>query len=131
MSLDRLLGTWDITMQHSAMAEPITGRQRYESVLEGAYVLLNWTYHHTDFPDALAILSEEHMHYFDVPGITRVFDLQINHTGWLMVRLDPEFSRRYTARFGGPDAMETTGEYSNDGGATRHHDFTMSSRRVE
>jgi hypothetical protein len=130
MSLDRLLGTWDITMHHSAMAEPITGRQRYESVLDGAYVLLNWTYHHPDFPDAMAILSEENMYYFDVRGITRVFDLQIDHTGWSMVHLDPEFSQRHTMSFDDPDAMQTTGEFSNDRGATWRHDFTMSSTRV-
>jgi hypothetical protein len=35
MSLDRLLGAWDFTMHHSAMAEPVTGRQRYERVLDG------------------------------------------------------------------------------------------------
>jgi hypothetical protein len=131
MSLDRLLGTWDITMHHSAVAESVSGRQRYERVLEGAYVLLNWTYDHPDFPDAMAILSEEKMHYFDVRGVTRVFDLQIDDAGWSMVRLDPEFSQRYTARFDGPDSMHTNGEYSNDQGATWQHDFTMSSTRVD
>jgi hypothetical protein len=131
MSLDRLLGTWDITMHHSAMAEPVTGRQRFERVLDGAYVLLTWTYDHPDFPDAMALLSDEKMYYFDVRGITRVFDLQIDHAGWSMVRLDPEFSQRYTARFGGPNAMDTNGEYSKDRGATWQHDFTMTSTRVD
>jgi hypothetical protein len=131
MSLDRLLGTWDFTMHHSGMAEPVTGRQRFERVLDGAYVLLNWTYDHPDFPDAMALLSPESMYYFDVRGITRLFDLQIDQTGWSMVRLDPEFSQRTTARFGGPDAMDTNGECSSDGGATWQHDFTMRSTRVD
>ncbi len=118
-------------MHHSATAEPVTGRQRYERVLDGAYVLLKWTYDHPDFPDAMAMLSEQQLYYFDVRGITRIFDLQIDHAGWSMVRLDPEFSQRYTARFAGPDAMDTNGEYSNDQGATWQHDFTMSFTRVE
>jgi hypothetical protein len=131
MSLDRLLGTWDFTMHHSGMEEPVTGRQRFERVLDGAYVLLNWTYDHPDFPDAMALLSPEHMYYFDVRGITRLFDLQLDQTGWSMVRLDPEFSQRTTARFGGPDVMDSNGEYSGDGGATWQHDFTMRSTRVD
>jgi hypothetical protein len=118
-------------MHHSAVAEPVTGRQRYKRVLQGAYLLLNWTYDHPDFPDAMAILSDEKMYYFDVRGITRLFDVQIDHTGLSMVHLDLEFSQRFTARLGGPDAMDTRGEYSHDQGATWQHDFTMSATRVD
>lgn len=117
-------------MHHSAMTEPVTGRQRYERVLDGAFIRLDWTYDHADFPDAMAILSEDTMYYFDVRGIVRVFDLQVDQVGWSTVRLDPEFSQRYTARFRGPDTIDTDGEYSDDRGATWHHDFTMSSTRV-
>jgi hypothetical protein len=130
MSLDRLLGTWDFTVHHAAMAEPVTGRQRYERALEGAYVLLTWTYDHPEFPDAMALLSPETMHYFDVRGITRVFHLRFDQAGWSMVNLDPEFSQRITARFTGPDAMDMEGEVSKDRGATWQHDLTMRSTRV-
>ena len=57
-ALDRLLGTWEFTMHHSAMSEPVTGRQRYERVLDGAFGLQHWTYNHPDFPDAMALLSD-------------------------------------------------------------------------
>jgi len=33
-TLDRLLGTWEIAMHRSAMSELVTGRQRYERVLD-------------------------------------------------------------------------------------------------
>ncbi|MBB5364549.1 hypothetical protein [Deinococcus humi] len=36
-------------MHHSGVAEPITGHQRYERVLGGAFVLQHWTYHHPTF----------------------------------------------------------------------------------
>ena len=117
-------------MRHSAMSEPVIGRQRYERVLDGAFVLLTWTYDHPDFPDAMALLSPEQMYYFDVRGITRVLDLQLAEAGWSAVRLDPEFSQRSTARFDGPDAIETIGEYSDDRGETWQRDFTMSSLRA-
>lgn len=131
MSLDRLLGTWDLTMRHRMMAEPVSGRQHYERVLDGAYVRLDWTYDHPDFPDALAVLSDNEMHYFDVRGVTRIFDLELDDDGWSMVRIDPDFSQRYQARYVGPDAMEAEGSYSDDGGATWQPDFTMSYRRVQ
>jgi len=129
-ALDRLLGSWEFTMQHAAMTESVSGRQRYERVLDGAFVLLHWTYDHPDFPDALALLSDERCHYFDVRGITRVFNLEVDAAGWSMIRLDEEFSQRFSARFSGPDVMECTGETSNDNGVTWQPDFTMTYRRV-
>jgi len=129
--LDRLLGTWVFTMQHSAMSEPVTGRQRYVRVLVGAFVLLHWTYDHPDFPDAIALLSDDRCHYFDVRGVSRVFELEVDAAGWSMIRLDADFSQRFTARFRGPDAMESTGEKSDDNGVTWQPDFTMIYNRVE
>jgi hypothetical protein len=130
-ALDRLLGTWEFTMHHSALSEPVTGRQRYERVLEGAFVLLHWTYDHPDFPDALALVSDDRYHYFDVRGVIRIFDLQADDAGWSMTRLDRDFSQRITARFRGPDVMESSGEASDDNGVTWRPDFTMTYQRVK
>jgi hypothetical protein len=129
-TLDRLLGSWEFTMQHSAMSEPVTGRQRYERVLDGAFVLQHWTYDHPDFPDAMALLSEERYHYFDVRGIVRIFDLEVDDSGWSMTRLDEDFSQHSAARFRGPDVMEVTGEISRDTGTTWQPDFTMICHRI-
>ena len=115
-------------MHHSAMSERVTGRQPYERVLEGAFVLQQWTYDHPDFPDAMALLSEDRYHYFDVRGITRVFD--VDDAGWSMILLDEDFSQRSTARFRGQDGMDSLGEMSNDTGVTWQPDFTMAYQRV-
>ena len=128
-ALDRLVGTWEFTMQHSAVPDPVTGRQRYERVLEGAFVLLHWRYDHPDFPDAMALLSDDRYHYFDVRGVVRVFDLEIDADGWSIVRLDKGFSQRASTSFHGPDAMEGHGETSDDLGTTWQPDYTMSWRR--
>jgi hypothetical protein len=129
--LDRLLGTWDITMHHVAMTEPVAGRQRFERVLDGAFVLQHWTYHHPDFPDAMALWSTDACHYFDVRGVVRVFDLTLGEDGWSMVRLDDEFAQRHAARFDGDDRIETHGELSHDRGKSWQHDFTMTHARVD
>ena len=130
-ALDRLLGNWEFTMHHSALSEPVTGRQRYEWVLDGAFVQQHWTYDHPDFPDAIALLSDDQYHYFDVRGIVRVFNLAVDDGGWSIVRLDEHFSQRHTARFRGPDFMDSTGEMSSDIGITWQPDFTMTWQRVE
>ena len=39
--LDRLLGTRELEMRHSAMSEPVSGRQRYERVLDGEFAARN------------------------------------------------------------------------------------------
>jgi hypothetical protein len=48
-----------------------------------------------------------------------------------MIRLNEDFSQRYTARFCGPDVMESTGEMSHDKGVSWQPDFTMTYQRVE
>jgi hypothetical protein len=124
--LERLLGTWDFTMRHAAMQEAVAGQQRYERVLDGAFIMLHWTYDHPEFPNAIAMLNESTCRYFDVRGVTRTFDLEIDDSGWSMIRRDADFWQRSTARFLGPDAMEGTGENSYDEGTTWQHDFSIS-----
>ncbi len=128
-ALDRLLGRWVFTMHHSALAEPVTGHQQYDRVLGGAFVLQHWTYDHPDFPDAQVMLSATQAHYFDVRGVIRIFDLEIDDTGWSMIHLDSHFAQRFSTRFQGPDAMEGTGEASEDAGITWRPDFSISYRR--
>ena len=104
-----LLGTWESTMNHSAMPEPVTGRQTYERVLGGAFLLQQSTYDHPDVPDAMALLSDDHCYYFDVRGIVRIFDVEMDDAGWSMIHLDKDLSQRTTARFSGPDVIQSTG----------------------
>ena len=130
MSLDRLLGTWDVTMNHVALPEPVRGRQTYERVLEGAFVLLHATMDHPQVPDAIALLDTKQYHYFDTRGITRVFDFQVDDEGWSMIRRDADFWQRSSVTFSGPDEMTGTGDNSHDEGATWEHDYTMTYRRV-
>ena len=48
-----------------------------------------------------------------------------------MIRLDEDFSQRSTARFRGPEVMESTGEISLNNGVSWQPDFTMTYQRVE
>ena len=48
-----------------------------------------------------------------------------------MIRLDGDFSQRQTARFRGPDVIESTGEMSYNNGVSWQPDFTMTYQRVE
>lgn len=129
--LDRLPGMWNLTMRHADIAEPVIGRQRYEWVLDGAFLQLRLTYERPDFPDALALFSSERYHYFDVRGLVRMFDLTLDDDGWSVIHLtDDELSQRATARFTDDDTIDVTGERSADAGATWEPDFTMTLTRA-
>ena len=127
--LDRLPGTWDLTMRHADIEEPVIGRHRYEWVLDEAFLQLRLAYERPDFPDAMALFSPERYYYFDVRGIARVFDLTLDDDGWSMTNVTGDgLSQRATARFTGDDTIEVTGERSTDTGATWEPDFTMNLR---
>ncbi|CAM3818213.1 hypothetical protein ACXYTP_06710 [Tsukamurella ocularis] len=129
-TLERLVGSWSITMRHTAVPEPVTGTQVYRWVLDGAFLQQDWTYDHPDFPDAIAFLEERKLHHFDVRGVTRVFDLDLTDSGWSMIRRDEDFWQRSIARFVDDDHIEGAGELSYDRGATWQHDFSIDCRRV-
>ena len=131
-TLDRLIGTWELTMQHVAMAEPVRGRETYRSILDGAFVEMARTYDHPDFPDALAIWSETRSYYFDVRGVVRVFEHRFSDSGWSAQRAsDGEaFAQRQTATFTTPDVIDGVGEMSHDDGATWQHDYTIRLERA-
>ncbi|RDB49101.1 hypothetical protein [Tsukamurella tyrosinosolvens] len=129
-TLDRLVGTWSFTMQHVAMTVPVLGTQTYRWTLGGAFVEQDWTYEHPDFPDAIAMLDERHLHYFDVRGVVRVFDLTLDDSGWAMIRRDDDFWQRSTGRFIGNDTIEGSGELSYDEGVNWQHDYSIECRRA-
>ncbi|MEZ5320583.1 MAG: hypothetical protein R2698_00550 [Microthrixaceae bacterium] len=131
-ALDRLVGTWDLTMHHTSTAEPIRGRETYRPILDGAFVEMHRVYHHPDFPDAIAILSETRSHTFDVRGVVRTFDHRLTDTGWASERPsgDEAFAQRQTVTFTTPDTADGTGEISHDDGRTWKLDFTIHLERV-
>jgi hypothetical protein len=130
MSLDRLLGTWDVSMNHVAIPETVRGRQTYERVLDDAFILMRATMEHPLVPDALALLEPERYHYFDVRGVTRVYELEVDDASWSMIRRDADFWQRSSVSFTGPEEMTGTGDNSHDEGVTWEHDYSITYRRV-
>lgn len=131
MSLDRILGTWTTSMKHVQLSDPITGRQVFERVLDGAFVMQRASADLPDVPHGIALFEDTAVHYFDSRGVTRLFDLELTEDSWSMIRRDPDFWQRSTTRFVGSDVMEAVGENSHDGGVTWEHDFTMRYTRLE
>jgi hypothetical protein len=131
VTLDDLLGSWRISMRHVQRDEAVSGHQRYERVLGGAFVLLDWTYDDPDFPDALALLQDGTMQYFDVRGVHRTFDLAFTDSGWTSLRKAADFWQRSAVSRVGPREMTGTGENSHDEGVTWVHDFDITYTRVD
>lgn len=129
-ALDQLLGTWEFTMHHADVSKPIYGRHVYERVLDGAFVLHRCVYDRSDFPDAMALMTDTTYHYFDVRGITRIFKVEFKDHGWSTINVEKEFSQRTVARFKSREQVEVNGKRSHDNGVTWQPDYTMTSRRV-
>lgn len=132
-ALRRLVGTWDLTMRHVAVEEPIIGRETYRTILDGAFVELTRTYEHPDFPDAVAIMSETVAHHFDVRGVVRVFEQRFDATSWISQRSrgSEAFAQRQTAHFTTPDVIDGVGEMSHDDGMNWVRDYTINLIRTD
>jgi hypothetical protein len=130
VTLDELVGSWHISMRHVQLGQPVSGQQRYERVLDGAFVMLDWTFDHPDFPDALALLQDEALHYFDVRGVSRTFALEFTTRGWTLLRKDRDFWQRCAVTRVSPREMTGTGENSHDVGLTWEHDFDITYTRL-
>lgn len=131
-SLAALIGEWTVeVLRPETSPDPIRGWQRFEWILDGKFVALDWTIDHPDFPDAKAILTPDAYHYFDSRGVVRIYHLSIADGVWRLWREDPDFWQRYTGTFSADGSgISGSWEMSKDGGTSWRHDFTMTYTRT-
>lgn len=99
-----LEGTWAISATHRLLPdEPITGTATFEWLDEQRFLLVRWHFEHPKIPDALAVVGDldgaPAMHYFDVRGVHRVFEVGIDERGWWYSNEAPGFSQRFMGTF--------------------------------
>jgi hypothetical protein len=131
--IDVLIGEWTTEIAHPDPAyNGITGRQRFEPIVGGKFLLQTVTVDHPHFPDSVSVLGSDECHYFDSRGVIRTLHLTLADGTLKLWREDPDFWQRFTATIS-PDATEMTGthEMSHDEGATWEHDFEVHYRKVD
>jgi hypothetical protein len=119
----RLVGRWATEATHPAVPGTVIAGSSQVEWLEGERFLIYRThYDHPDFPDALSIIGDTgglRMHYFDIRGVYRLFELTVAADGWAIamgLHGDPPFAQRMTYTYGHADqVMSGKGQLSRDG----------------
>jgi hypothetical protein len=112
----RLVGSWSIQATHVKLpGERLTGASDVGWLGDG-FLVHRTHLDHPEMPDALSVLGEQ-MHYFDVRGVHRLFDLIVTADGWSIFRPQhgDDFGQRMTYVFEGDDEMRGQSELSHDG----------------
>jgi hypothetical protein len=118
----RLVGQWTTEATHPAVPGTVISGSSQVEWLEGErFVIYKTHYDHPDFPDAISIIGDTdglHMHYFDVRGVYRLFELTVTAGGWAISmgrHGDAPFAQRVTYTFEhGDQEMSGKGQLSYD-----------------
>jgi hypothetical protein len=132
----RLVGEWSTESRHPAVAGTvIAGSSRVEWLPGEQFLIYRTVYDHPDFPDAISIIGDTNglqMHYFDVRGVHRLFELSVTADGWsiaMPLRDDSPFAQRMTYTFDDAEhTMSGKGQLSYDG-VTWEDDLETTYRR--
>jgi len=133
---DRFIGSWETEGAHPLLpGEAIRGTSTFEWLEGRRFVIWRSQYEHPRIPDAITIIGvtdgQLSMHYFDERGVYRVYAASLDQGTWRYWRdaPAPDFSQRFTGRFGDDgDTITARGELSKDG-STWEDDLALDYRR--
>jgi hypothetical protein len=141
--LEAFIGEWSIEPDFEG-APPGGGgaRTTFEWLAGRTFLVQRWEVPVPEAPDGIAVIGYDAgrrtllQHYFDSRGVARVYEMGLDGPAWTLERIKPDFSpldfwQRWDGRFSDDGAtIEGRWEMSRDEGATWHHDFNLTYRRV-
>ncbi|MBI5106530.1 MAG: hypothetical protein HZB46_16355 [Solirubrobacterales bacterium] len=123
---DALIGTWDTEARHPAIDAVVRGRQTFEWLEGGRFLIQHLHNDHELFPDAISVIGPPEdgdgpvMEYFDSRGVRRTYGISLEDGVLRIWRDAPGFDQRFSATIG-PDAFEgawqlarTPGDWQQD-----------------
>jgi hypothetical protein len=134
--LSGLIGSWNVTMNHVALPEPVTWKASVEW-FENAFIIMRWLVE-KDIPDTVMIMGRNEnkpndmysLLTYDSRGVSRTFDMGFSKGVWKFSREDPDFFQRFEGIVN-KDSITGKGENSYDSGKTWEHDFDMTYTRIK
>jgi hypothetical protein len=124
-TLDRIIGTWDVTGSHPYFpGRTLRGRATFERIEGGAFVRMHSKMEDPEIPEGVAIFGTDDaenactMLYFDVRGVARKYDVAIREDGftWSREAPAPQFAQRFTVTIAKDGrTMESAGLMKKDG----------------
>jgi hypothetical protein len=115
---DALIGTWTIEATHPGLpGAVIRGHSRFEWLDGNGFVVWSSHYDHPDIPNALTIIGDESMDYYDVRGVHRVFESAVEGTEWTYQGETDGFRQRFVGTLSDDgEVMTGQGQRYVDGG---------------
>jgi len=109
----------------------IRGRSVFEWLDGGTFLVLRWSIEPDEFPNGIAILGPDAMHYFDSRGVARVYEMSLRDGVWKLYRPSPDWSQRFIGELG-EDGRTIAGRWERcDDGSTWELDFHLTYTKVE
>ncbi|HEX6300524.1 MAG TPA: hypothetical protein VF148_08685 [Acidimicrobiia bacterium] len=134
--LERLIGTWDLTMTNAffldSLDERVSGTASFEW-LDDVLVVFRWGLGPT--PPSVCVIGHStpqeqyHMLYHDDRGVARVFAMEFTEDRWSLLREDSDFHQRFEAKLE-TNRIVGAWEASEDEGKTWRKDFDLIFDRV-
>jgi hypothetical protein len=101
-NLDSLVGRWKMAGSHPMLPAPVYGQASFEWIEEGAFLAWRTDYDPGGPPSAIAVIGRDEslaaysILYFDVRGVSRIYEMSLEHGEWTFWRNSPGFSQRMT-----------------------------------
>lgn len=138
-----LVGEWVLEATHQALpGDIIRGWATFEWLGNGVFLVWRIRNDHPDIPDNVAIMGCDDagdlrdpnggcaLHYYDVRGVTRRYQLSAEPRVWRYWRDVPGFSQRFTGKISeNGDTIDGVVELNRDG-STWEQDLAITWRRV-
>lgn len=135
--LSVLVGTWDVTMKHVAISEPLSWHSKIEW-LENGFILWHWE-GKNEVPEAKLIIASNSnttpgnftLLYYDARDISRISRMTFENKLWKFIREDEDFYQRFEGTVSEDgNRIDGHGENSNDKGKTWQHDYDIIYTRI-
>ena len=101
-----LIGKWDTVGAHPLLPGiTLHGHTSFSLIEEGAFLLMHTDFEEEAIPNGVAVFGSDDsaeivsMLYFDVRGVSRIYETSVDDSTWKFWRNAPGFSQRYTCTF--------------------------------
>ena len=120
--LEILVGEWNMVGNHPMLPDPVRGRATFDWFEDGAFLAWHTYFEQPLPPNAMAVIGRDDSRetctvlYFDVRGVSRVYEMSLQDGIWKMWRDAPDFRQRMTGTISDDQNTITVhGELSKDG----------------
>ncbi len=102
-SLEYLIGEWNVVATHPEFPTAVSGTASIDWLEGGAFLLIRSNFEQPGPPGSKQVIGKDdsantyRVLYYDERGVSRIYKMSVEGTGWRMWRNAPGFSQRFKA----------------------------------